>query len=125
PPLTEKATCELRQPLVPRGLGAGENAAHMRVEARLTPIVSGRLFGTGRLAITSSLEQRRSRRGVVAGIVARRKQVATLRSAASVFVHERARHRSRMDMETQLLLGSRDRNIAPALHANKPVPVTV
>src|SRR5438046_3040390 len=79
--LTKEARRELREAIVTVAFGAGEDAAHVRMQSALAPVIAGGFLGALGLAFAGSLEQRLGGSGVVAGIVARRKHVMPLRSA--------------------------------------------
>src|SRR5690348_11619655 len=90
---TEKSRRELRQAVVSIRLGTLEDAPNMRMKTLLAPVVPGRLFCAGGLPLTRCLQQRRRRRGVVAGVVAVWQGVPSLRpTGTGILVHESARH---------------------------------
>src|SRR5438477_499194 len=73
--------------------GAFEDALDVGAQLRLPPVVSRGPLGAGGLSGAGGLEQRRGRRGVEPGVVARRQPIALARSAlAGVFSDKRARH---------------------------------
>jgi len=101
-PLTKKARRQLREAVVTLAFGSLQNPTDVGVQSALTPVIAGRFLGALRLSLTSRLEQRGGRRGIVVGVVAWRKGVVPLWPAsAGVLVHKGSTHRNSISWQNQ------------------------